>query len=282
MMTAWRKGKAKANRLLGNTPPDVCIMVHEPTHPSLPSFPYDIVEIIIAHLTRHCDTLKACSLTCRSWYTIATPHLHHTLTLTGGGPHSQLEPLAKLCGLGLAHLVREVRVKSRRRGADSWFIPQTINLGLHQFSSLTNVHTLKLENVEIFRFMPSVANFFGHFSRTVRSITLSDPCCSPEQLSHFLSLFSLLDDIEIRNTYITPNIPGTELVPFFAPRLRGRLTLYNSSWVETWRNLISSSGLRFRYVDLRRVPSCAPVLLEACAETLETLRLDARDDLVSE
>ena len=35
-------------------------------------------------------------------------------------------------------------------------------------------------------------------------------------------------------------------------------------------------GLRFRYMDIFRV-TCVPLLLDACAETLETLRLYPTD-----
>ena len=48
--------------------------------------------------------------------------------------------------------------------------------------------------------------------------------------------------------------------------------------VETWTSLIAScGGLRFRYMDLWIVGGCAPVLLEACAKTLETLRFHVAD-----
>ena len=43
--------------------------------------------------------------------------------------------------------------------------------------------------------------------------------------------------------------------------------------VETWKDLMAShGGLRFHDMDLRNIADCAPVLLEACSETLETLR----------
>lgn len=288
IVTAWRRGKTKANRLLSNPPPEMCT-THESTPPPPPSFPYDIVEMIIAHLIRHRDTLGACSLTCRSWYTAAVPHLHHTLTLTGNNGRanrSRLEPLSKLHELGLVPFVREIRVKQRSRLV-SWFVPQAfINSDLHYFSAFANVHTLSIESMQIHSFMPGVERYFEHFSPTLRSITLSDLCCAPRQLSRFLSLFPNLDDIDIRTTHTylsNKTVPDTEPVPSSTPRLRGRLTLHNSSWAETWTHLIAlSDGLRFCHMDLRNAGSCAPVLLEACAETLKTLRLGARDDSVSE
>ena len=239
------------------------------------------MEIIIAHLICDFGALKACSLTCRSLYTAAAPHLHHTLTLTGYTPEirrCRLKPLPKLHALGLTHLVKALRLKQRFNG--HWFMPQAFtSLDLRYFSALANVHTLKLQSLEIHRFIPGIERHFGHFSKTLRSITLYDPCCTPRQLSYFLSLFSNLDDIGIRNTHahrLAQTIPDTELVPFSPLKSRGRMALYNFTWVETWTYLIASSGgLWFRHMDLRMSTSCASVLLGACGKTLESLRFGA-------
>ena len=103
----------------------------------------------------------------------------------------------------------------------------------------------------------------------------------PRRLSYFLSLFPNLDDIEIlRNSVYIPYtaVPDTELIPFSAPKLSGKVTLSGFSCVETWTHLIAScGGLRFRHMELRVNATCAPVLLEACAKTLETLRFNVAD-----
>jgi len=78
-------------------------------------------------------------------------------------------------------------------------------------------------------------------------------------------------------------IPNTELVPFSPPKLRGRLVLCNSDWVDTWARLTTScGGPRFHHMGLRESASCAPVLFEACAETLKAVRFDAIDCTLSE
>ena len=281
MVGSQHRGRAKASRPPGGTPRD-SRPVHEPT--SGPQFPYDIVEMIIAYLTHDLRTIKTCSLICRSWYPAAAQYLHHTLTLRRGGRginRSQLDPLSKLHELGLLPLVKELRV-DQGPGLSCWFVPRAFN---HHFSALLNVHTLKLENLEIHRFIPSVKRYFGHFSPTLRSIALYDPSCTPQQLSHFLSHFPNLEDIEIRMSYAhmyNPAIPSTGLVPHSAPKLRGRLVLSGFIWDETLTHLISTcGGLRFHYMDLGGGPCCAPLLLKTCAETLETLRLDAREGSLS-
>jgi hypothetical protein len=61
MRIVWRRGKANINRLLGNAPSET-----RTAHKSTCRLPYEVVEMIIAHIARDLDTLKACSLTCRS------------------------------------------------------------------------------------------------------------------------------------------------------------------------------------------------------------------------
>jgi len=241
-------------------------------------FPYDIIEMITAHLADDLRTLKACSLTCRSWYSATVPHLHYVLTLNSTKPDKtlrKLKPLSKLCRLGLNPRIKEVRV-SDKLGPFPWFVPHALSpCNVRRFSTFANVQTLVLESVHIRHFIPNVKLYFGHLSQTLRSIEVQFPKCAPRQLSHFLSLFSNLDDIKLLYAPIglfDTDIPDVKLVPFSAPKLQGRLELYDFHWVETCTDLVTSCGLRFHYMDLRKVGGCAPVLLEACAETLETLR----------
>ena len=282
MGIVWHRGKANINRLLGNSPPET------PTaHELVYHLPYEIVETIIAHTARDLDTLKAFSSTCRSWYIAAVPHLHHTLTLTDNRrstTRNQLRPLSQLHQLGLLPLIKELRVDQWH---EKWFVPQGFSRrGLRYFSAFANVGTLVFRYLDISRFIPDIERYFGHFSPTLRSIALFKPCCTPSQLSHFLSLFSNLDDVKIwQFSTHTPNvtIPNTELVPFSAPRLRGRLVVYDFDSVETWTRLITAGGgLRFHSMELLKVGGCASALFEACAETLETLRFYAVDTSVRE
>jgi len=268
---------------LSKAPPETCT-----TRTSTCDIPYDIVEMIVALLIRNLGDLKACSLTSHSWYIAAAPHLHHTFTLRGNRPdiaRGKLKPLPVLHELGLIPLVKELRVEQEWH-LNGWFTPQAFGHNdLRHFSALTNVHTLKIQRMEIYRFMPAINRYFEYFSPTLRSITLYKPNCTPRQLSHFLSLFLNLDDIEIEGIDTSvpdTTVPDTEFFLFSAPRLRGRLVLHDFRWAETWTSLIASCGsLRFRHLDLHGSVTCAPTLLEACAGTLETLRFHAMGDSYS-
>jgi len=266
--TAWDRRKAG---LFSNAR-------QETTRESTCRVPYEVVEMIIAHLTHDVDVLKACSLTCRSWNIVAIPHIQHTLILGRGATLGGLKPLPRLHMLGFIPLVKEVQVQ---QGGDvgTWFVPRAFgHNGLRYFSAFANVHTLKMQNFAIYPFIPGIEHYFAHFS-ALRSVTLCDPCGTPRQLAHFLSLFPNLDDVEIsliRAPVVHTTAPGAEFIPVSVPKLQGRLTLYNFGLVEVWTHMITScSGLRFRHMDLRESTSCVSTLLEACADTLETLQLCA-------
>jgi len=154
---------------------------------------------------------------------------------------------------------------------------------LGDFSAPANLRTLKIQSMEIHRFIPNLKLYFEHLSLTLRSITLHDPRCTLPQLSHFLSFFSNLDDIEIWPGAIhipDPTVLGTELVSSPTPKLRGRLVLYDFSWVETWTHL-SSGGPRFRHMDAMWTYNTPARPIGGVRETLENPRLNARGGSVS-
>jgi hypothetical protein len=281
MMMVWYRGKAKVSRLLGNGPSKT-----RNSHESICQLPYEIVEMIIAHLTRHIGTLKACSLTCRAWYIAAAPHLHRTLILRDkiyGAARCELKPLFKLHELGLIPLVEEIQVEQWEGTSGGWFVPQVFNpSNLRYFSSFANVHTLRIQKLDVDRFIPGIKHYFEQFSPTLRSISLFHPtCATPRQLSYFLSLFPNLDDIDIRQFFAPKTgLSDAELVPFSAPNLRGRLTVHLCSGpIESWKHLIAAAGgLRFRCINLYHVAGCTSILLKACAETLDTLRFHVPDE----
>lgn len=241
--------------------------------------PYELVELVIVHIASDIRALKACSLTCYTWYTAAVPHLHHTFVFRKadlGEDHDGLKSLSRRHALGLLPFAREIRILQPPT-QHRWFLPQSFGRkDLRYFSAFTNVQSLTLQQLDIHSFIPGIERYFGHLSPTVRSITLESPRCTPRQLSHFLSLFTNLDDIKVQ-LFVCLNLPGgipdDALVPFSTPKLQGRLTLSSSPVVDTWKDLAALSGLRFRSIYLYPVSACAPVLLSACAETLETLRI---------
>lgn len=273
-MIVWYRGKAKVEHLRRNRSTET-----QTTQGAIYRLPFEIVEMIIVHPTLDIDTLKACSLTCHSWYTIAVPHIHHTLVLKGiifDPPHQTFKPLSKLHRLGLIPLVKEIWV-GQCLGRD-WFEPRAFNSNhLFQFSTFTNVHTLILQGLGIDRFVPGIERYFQQFSTSLRSISLYYPNCSaPQYLSYFLSLFPNLEDIHIRDLSTLGR--NAELVSLPAPKFRGQSTLQKYLSTEAWTYLIYFCGVPFHHVVLRNVGACAIILFGTRSETLETLRCYLMED----
>ena len=245
------------------------------------NLPQDVLEIIIANLSDDIRSLKAVSTTCYSWYLAAVPHLHHALVLGGRDSekaHTELKPLTKLHGMDLLPFVKKLWIQTAY--IEPWLSPRKFDRKtLRSFAALTNVQQLRIERLDLSKFMSGVERYFGHFAPALRSIALILLFGTQRQLSHFLALFPNLDDIEIvfysSAKHDITTKPGPEVaVPFPVPSLRGQLK-FAHFWSETAiEGMITSfGGLRFRYMDLRDVKG-ARLLLEACADTLETVRID--------
>jgi len=77
--------------------------------------------------------------------------------------------------------------------------------------------------------------------------------------------------------YVQEDMTDIDLTPLSVPPLCGRLTLLYFPKEKLIKDMITFfGGLRFRYVDLFRV-KCVRLLLSACADTLQGLRLYPTD-----
>ena len=235
----WYRGKAKITRV----PQDPSTSTSRtPTKPS-PSLPYELVEMAITHLIDDLQSLKACSLTCYSWYIAAVPCLHRTFVPTRVRT-SNLKPLSNRHALGLLPFVKEMTIPQQCNDY-SWFLPRFfLHRDSHLFVVFTNVQSLTVESLEIHEFIPELNRYFGHLSPTSRSLTLHVPHGIPRHLSHFISLFPNLNDVKIRSL-IHPGlgVPDYILDPFSVPKFGGRLTLlsFAAEVDQTWEQLATST-----------------------------------------
>ena len=242
------------------------------------NLPQDILEIIVAEIGDDIPGLKDFSLTCYRWYLAAVPYLHRTLALEDKTPdanRAELRPLAKLHKMDLLPFAKKLLI--RARSFEPWLLPQKFDRQtLRYFSALTNVQQLRIERFELSKFIPDIERYFGHFAPTLRSVSLTISSGTQLELLYFLGLFPNLDDIEIEyhpTRSSAPN-PGSELaLPFSVPSLRGQLKLAHFTSETIFRDMITLfGGLRFRYMDLFSVEGSRH-LLEACADTLQTVRV---------
>jgi len=246
--------------------------------------PLEVVEKIISYLSNDKRSLLACTMTCYSWYIAAVPRLHYTLTVSIGLWYSSKfewpNPIPYMHTLGLLPLVKEFRIIGDKYSYDR-FRPKLFNCCvLRQLSALTDVHDLEIQYLDISRFMPRIDQYFRSFLPTVRSLTLREPKGSRRQIIYFIGLFRHLQDLEfLYDGFGSQEDPADDptLIPAFVPPLRGWLQLSCSRKVGILKDMIHLfGGLRFRYIYLYDVDGM-PLLLGACAKTLELLVLDPID-----
>ena len=247
--------------------------------------PQDVVGVIVAHLTHDTHSPLACSLTSQSWHTAAVPHLHHTLISyvryhsTGKNTDwpKSLETASKF---GWLPFITSLSLFGDGYGL--WrFSSERFNYRTQlNFSALTNVRELYIANLDIPSFIPTIQQYFGQFSPTVRSLTLIGPNGSYQQIAFFIGQFQHLENLCLndgRSCFFGG--PGYDLtpVPPFIPPLNGCLTAGSLEGHGLAKAMVDLfGGLWFRRMSLLRVGG-AQSLLYACASALEALWLDATD-----
>ena len=178
--------------------------------------------------------------------------------------------------LGLFPFVKELQI----RPTSQWFSPRRFfsqrDSGL--FYEFTKLQSLTIYWLDITAFISVLPRHFGHLSKTLRSLTLVGPLSTSLQLYRFISLFTNLDDISIRYFLPLTTVPDVSSSIFTTPKLQGKLVLVSSESVRTWELLAALGSLQFRSIQVSDVPKCVPVLLAACAETLETFRIEPLTD----
>ena len=184
-------------------------------------------------------------------------------------------PLTVLHNLGLLPLVKKVQFPSDRHRR-FWVVPEIFDSeSLRCFSALTNVQHLVVTVLDLCKFTSGTENNFGHFSPTLRSIALLNPRGTPRQLLDLLGLFPDLDDIKIlyycNGRPKAPDTVDTQRAQIRGS-LRGKLEI-DEFWDRKLSEEIIASfeAMRFTFMDLNNVEG-AQLFLNACAETLQTLR----------
>jgi len=244
--------------------------------------PLEIVGRIVAYLTYDTPSLLACSLTCYYWYIAAVPHLHQTLTIITtvwklSGETVWPKPLRRMHRLGLLPLVQELQIYDEGHSGYYGFTPKHFDSRtLRHFFTLTNVQYLGVDNLDIPRFMPKFQRHFKNFLPTVRSLALKEPNGSHRQIIYFVGLFQHLEALTLR--YVRPQYRQEPLgtstpAPPFSPPLRGRLMMKFISGTDLLKDMVRLfGGIRFHSLDLSNVEGVW-LWIDACAETLEILRL---------
>jgi hypothetical protein len=244
--------------------------------------PQEIVEIIIAYLSYDTCSLRACTLTCYSWYIAAVPRLHRVLiastnSLVKNRKPVCPKPLLHKYKLGLLPLVETFWLRGNGTSHIA-FSPKLFDC--YHLRQLTSVRWLQIDYLDVPSFMPRIRRYFKHFLPTVRSLALTEPKGSRRQIIYFIGLFKHLESLQL--LYDRAEIqeePGDDLTltPLFVPPLRGSLRMARFTRTGLLKDMIDLfGGIRFHHMDLFIVDGMR-LLLDACAKTLKTLRLHPTD-----
>ena len=247
--------------------------------------PQKIIKMVVAYLIYDVPSLRACSETCRSWYTSAFPHLHLTLFVNVSCLDPKLQwpnPIQSMHTLGLLPSVKNVQIHSGYLGNEFSPFPHLLGSRIRrQFSALTNVERLEIHQLDIPEFLPKIRKYLGHFSPTVRSLSLQDPRGSSREIIFFIGSFQNLENLSLCDI-LTPDgkmAPrgGEKLIPLFTPPLRGRLTIWHVKRNSIVKDMINMfEGIRFSYMDVIST-TAVKSLFRACAKTLQEVRLYVND-----
>ena len=248
--------------------------------------------MIIGYLIYDIRSLRACSNTCYPWYIAAVPHLYYALLVDTKSLDQKSQwpnSVQNMHVLGLLPLVKSFSI--RRGGLSKVGFSQNLfnRCTLRQFSALTGIRILWIDDLDIPSFMPMIRRYFGHLLPTVQILTLREPKGSHRQIIYFIGMFQHLEDLrllydEYRVNFQDEPADDLMLLPPSVPPLQGRLTLKNFTRISLLKDMVDLfGGIRFRGMDLFNVDGMS-LLLGACANTLETLRLypdDLRGGVVS-
>lgn len=255
-----------------------------PTPSPATRLPQEIVNTIIAYLIHDTNSLLTCSLFSHSWYIAAVPHLHRTLIVRMDSHSRDKETkwpksLRTASKFGSLPFVTRLIIYGNSMPW-SLFSPQRFHFWTRrEFSALTNVRVLYIGGLDIPSFIPTIRQYFGQFSPTVRSLTLSEPIGSDRQIVFFIGLFPHLEDLAVHDqrTYHRKASKGdSALIPPFVPLFGGQLTVSVIGGDDLATTMVDLFGsVRFHYMDLNCVNSAMQRLVYSCADTLEALDLSA-------
>lgn len=157
------------------------------------------------------------------------------------------------------------------------------NFGEHNiqhFSALKNLQELEIDHLQLSSFMPNIKGYFDHFPK-LKTLILGEPKATCWEILYFVGLFQTLQDLRLCNFDCTEEDETEDclsLIPPLIPplqhlvleRIKGEK--FVDGMIKVYKMLdIRCMGLQWVQLE------CIQWLLDACAGTLETLRLNPAD-----
>ena len=196
--------------------------------------PREIIDEIMRY--NNLQTLKACSLTSRSFYSAARPMIHKRLVLGMGSAirGSSRKRLSSKVYLDQAEVFHARYLSAaEERGLLRYGYVQEVCLDLNisnpenvlqlqQLRALETVHTLTIERLNLRKILPVFDRCFSQFVPTLRSLRLGTTWCSDaHKFTEFICRFPRLDELALVNSFVMTDPDHILGLPSALPRPEG-------------------------------------------------------------
>jgi hypothetical protein len=241
------------------------------------SLPLELIDRILGHLSDDSESLKAMSLVSKAWVSWCQARLFKSIRLTPYN-HDRFKIVSQEID-GPASHTRTLTLEENR--FVHWINPQYPYFPLSNLASFTHVRSLSFIQWDTTRFRgPSLENHFGHFGKSLRSLSLQFCTFDPVTLFDFFSLLPNVDDLELACYSRDPTVPHTiPDVPEVTPNFCGTLSLGNLTSVHLHKAL-ATFPLRFSTIRIKDFgydhfyeQDAHQPLFTSCRDTLVTLLL---------
>jgi len=186
------------------------------------SLPFDIIEIIGAHLSRSGSSPRECSLTCRMWYSAVRPLIYRRVTIRSVDDTQRLHELTR-SDPAVGRWIHELRISYDRRylGLDDWFLdfPETFssdtlsNIHSLHFRGQEAWHTSDIQLMKAIKLIPRLASF-----ASVRRLSFLDCVVPYDFAKSIICAFPDLRDLHMHSVIYTQPHPRVELPQLYHPR----------------------------------------------------------------
>ena len=241
------------------------------------SLPPELIHRVLDSLRDDRQSLLATSLVSKAWTTWSQAHLFESVHLTPMNLQRWLKNVPPGVG-GPASHTRTLTLEEYR--LQPWIIPQNLEFPLSNLASFRHVGSLAMIQWNATPFnSTSPEPYFGHFSESVRALSLQFCVLDPVALFNFFSLLPNVQDLEIAYLFPNPGSPDTTpAIPEVTPSFCGTLSLADLTSGHHILEAIAALPLRFTTVAIRGCtfyePGAYQTLLARCRDTLVTLRFE--------
>lgn len=241
------------------------------------SFPPELIDHILKSLRDDPKSLSAASLVSKAWTSWGQAYLFESVHLTPANLPTWLEVIPPEVD-GLASHTRTLTLEEYR--LLPWINPQNLDFPFSHLASFRNVRSLALVqwNATLFH-GASPEPYFGHFGKTLRTLSLRFCTLDPASLFNLLSLLPNLQDLEVAYLFPCSGPPNTiPDTPKVTPSFRGTLSLADLGSGHLILKAIAALPLHFTTVNIRACtfyePEAYQTLLTGCRESLVVLSFD--------